>query len=105
MTLTEVINQFTYKALIDEIDNPGTIIQGWVVAIVEDRRISYIRFEDTLPTYDETEARVLPKQEACDLMSEFFYKDRETWRKLRVLPVRGDTERIKGGMLPTVNGY
>ena len=105
MNLTELLDQFTSKALRDEQDDPGRVIQGWAVAIEEDNRISYVRFDDQLPTHNEAEIRVLPKQEAADLMSTFFNNDRELWRTMRLLPVRGDSERIKGGMLPTINGY
>ncbi len=105
MNLTELLDRFTSKALEDERNDSGRVIQGWVVAIEEVNRVSYVRFKDQLPTYNEEEARVLPKQEAANLMSTFFENDRELWRTMRLLPVRGDTEAIKGGMLPTIHGY
>lgn len=79
----------------------GDRCQGYAVAIVGTKRSSYIAFLGGF-TYDEAEARIFTHSEACLACANV---PRELFRYSLVVAVDGMTEHIKGGMLPTVDGY
>ncbi len=86
------------------LENPE-IIQGYALAIVGTKRTAYLTFKGIDTTYDESEAFVGSKKSAIIIMSRLYDQDRELYKYAQLVPVRGDLKSIKGGMLPTVNGY
>jgi len=81
------------------------IIQGYAVAIVGTKRTAYMTFKDIDTTYDESEAFVGSKNSASARMSRHHDQNTGLYKYAQLVPVRGDMKNIKGGMLPTVNGY
>ena len=81
------------------------IIQGYAVAIVGTKRTAYMMFKGIDTTYDESEAYVDSKKSAISKMSLLYDQDIELYKYAQLVPVRGDLRNIKGGMLPTINGY
>lgn len=80
--------------------------EGWAVAIVGSKRSSYLAFNASRGkyTYDEAEAHIYrEKQEACAALAQGV--DRDLFRFSQVVAVDGHAAHIKGGKLPTVNGY
>ena len=84
--------------------NPD-IIQGFAVGIVGTKRTAYMAFKGISTTYDETEAYIASKGSAISKMSLLYDQDIDLYKYAQLVPVRGDLRNIKGGMLPTVNGY
>jgi hypothetical protein len=62
-------------------------------------------FEGISITYDESEAYVDSKKSAISKMSLLYDRDIELFKYAQLVPVRGDIQNVKGGMLPTINGY
>ena len=81
------------------------IIQGYAVAIVGTKRTAYTTFKGIDTTYDESEAYVGSKKSAIAKMSRLYDQNTGLYKYAQLVPVRGDLRNIKGGMLPTVNGY
>ena len=97
MTLPEIITK--HQQL--HADNP----QGWAIICVGTKRCSYLAFAKDDFIYDETKIHISgTKQEAADLMTRST-ACRNLWKHIRIIPVRGDIVDVKGGMLPTVDGY
>ena len=86
------------------LENPESI-QGYTVGIVGTKRTAYMTFKGIDTTYDESEAYVGSKRTAIVIMSRLYDHDIELYKFAQVVPVRGDIKNVKGGMLPTVNGY
>ena len=81
------------------------IIQGYAVAIVGTKRSAYMAFKGVDTTYNESEAFVGSKKSAIAKMSCLYDQNTGLYKYAQLVPVRGDMKNIKGGMLPTVNGY
>ena len=86
------------------LENPE-IIQGYAVAIVGTKRTVYMTFKGISTTYDESEAYMSSKKSAISKMSFLYDQDMGLYKYARLVPVRGDMKNVKGGMLPTINGY
>ena len=86
------------------LENPE-IIQGYAVGIVGTKRTAYMTFKGISTTYNESEAFVGSKESAITKMSCLYDRNTGLYKYAQLVPVRGDMKNIKGGMLPTVNGY
>ena len=97
MTLPEIITK--HQQL--HTGNP----QGWAIICVGTKRCSYLSFFDDEFIYDENKIRIFKdKNEATSIMIRS-PQCKNLWKYIRIIPVRGDIKYIKGGMLPTVDGY
>lgn len=93
------IDNHTKRAL----ENPETI-QGFALACVGSRRVSYWAFKGGW-TYNEADAACYPNRNtAAEVMCKGAAYDKELFPFMRLVPII-DSEQIKGGMLPTVDGY
>jgi len=99
MSKDAIINHTKYC-----LENPE-IIQGYAVGIVGTKRTAYMMFKGINTTYDESEAYVGSKNSASARMSSLHDQNTGLYKYAQLVPVRGDLRNIKGGMLPTVNGY
>jgi hypothetical protein len=86
------------------LENPE-IIQGYAVGIVGTKRTAYMTFKGISTTYNESEAFVGSKESAITKMSCLYDQNTGLYKYAQLVPVRGDMKNIKGGMLPTINGY
>lgn len=82
---------------------------GYVVACEGTKRTAYMNCEVVQYhsykdfTYDEHEAMIFQnKQDAANIMVDL--KDTGLWKFLRIIPL-ANVWYMKGGKLPTVNGY
>lgn len=79
-------------------------VEGWAVAIVGIERSSYVDRHGGIPTYDENEARIFfDRQEAISTCAGL--DKMGLFRFSQVVAVDGSLKFLKGGKLPTVNGY
>jgi len=81
--------------------------QGWALACVGTKRVSYLAFDTAKEPfiYDENEIRVFPSHlAACFGIDAWAKREPELYMYMRLVAI-ADNPNVKGGQLPTVNGY
>lgn len=81
---------------------PSEDVRGWVVAIVGTKRTAYLN--GLSPVYDERQASVMSKPDACGVMNKLYGIERSLWRFAMLVPSSSREFQSSNG-LPTVNGY